>query len=58
LPIANQYYGITDGTNRYKAVYDQVSGYLKELNPAGFNQNVKRIIPYEEAVKYFHSLKR
>jgi outer membrane protein OmpA-like peptidoglycan-associated protein len=47
---ANQYFGITDGTNRYKAVYDQVSKYLKELNPAGFNQNVKRIVPYEEAV--------
>ncbi len=47
---ANQYFGVTDGTNRYKAVYDQVSKYLAELNPAGFNQNVKRIIPYEEAV--------
>ena len=50
LADANQYYGLTDGINRYKAVYDQVSYYLKELNPAGFNQNVKRIIPYEEAV--------
>lgn len=50
LADANQYYGITDGTNRYKAVYDQVSKYLKELNPASFNQNVKRIVPYEEAV--------
>ncbi len=50
LADANQYYGITDGTNRYKAVYDQVSRYLKELNPAGFNDNVKRIVPYEEAV--------
>jgi outer membrane protein OmpA-like peptidoglycan-associated protein len=50
LADANQYYGITDGTNRYKAVYDQVSKYLKELNPAGFNQNVKRVVPYEEAV--------
>jgi OmpA-OmpF porin, OOP family len=50
LADANQYYGITDGTNRYKAVYEQVSKYLKELNPAGFNQNVKRIVPYEEAV--------
>ena len=50
LADANQYYGVTDGTNRYKAVYDQVSRYLKELNPAGFNQNVKRIVPYEEAV--------
>jgi OmpA-OmpF porin, OOP family len=55
LADANQYFGITDGTNRYKAVYDQVSKYLKELNPAGFNQNVKRIIPYEEAVNLsFH----
>lgn len=50
LADANQYYGITDGTNRYKAVYDQVSKYLKDLNPAGFNENVKRIVPYEEAV--------
>lgn len=50
LADANQYYGLSDGVNRYKAVYDQVSFYLKELNPAGFNQNVKRIIPYEEAV--------
>lgn len=50
LADANQYYGISDGVNRYKAVYDQVSRYLKELNPAGFNQNVKRIVPYDEAV--------
>lgn len=50
LADANQYYGITDGTNRYKAVYDQVSKYLKDLNPAGFNQNVKRIVPFDEAV--------
>jgi OmpA-OmpF porin, OOP family len=50
LADANQYFGVTDGTNRYKAVYDQVSKYLKDLNPAGFNQNVKRIIPYDEAV--------
>jgi OmpA-OmpF porin, OOP family len=47
---ANQYFGITDGVNRYKAVYDQVSRYLKDLNPAGFNENVKRVVPYEEAV--------
>jgi OmpA-OmpF porin, OOP family len=50
LADANQYMGITDGTNRYKAVYDQVSKYLKDLNPAGFNQNVKRIVPFEEGV--------
>jgi OmpA-OmpF porin, OOP family len=50
LSDVKQYYGISDGTNRYKAVYDQVSKYLKDLNPAGFNDNVKRIIPYNEAV--------
>ena len=50
LADANQYYGITDGTNRYKAVYDQVSRYLKELNPAGFNQNVKKIVSYDDGV--------
>ena len=50
LADANQYYGITDGVNRYKAVYDQVSRYLKELNPAGFNQNVKKIVSYDDAV--------
>ncbi len=48
-----QYYGISDGTNRYKAVYNQVSYYLKELNPFGFNESVKRIIPYDEAVNLY-----
>lgn len=48
-----QYYGITDGTNRYKAVYTQVSSYLKELNPFGFNESVKRIVPYDEAVNLY-----
>lgn len=50
LSDARQYNGLTDGINRYKAVYDQVSFYLKELNPAGFNENVSRVVPYEEAV--------
>lgn len=48
-----QYYGVTDGTNRYKAVYNQVSSYLSELNPFGFNESVKRIIPYDEAVNMY-----
>ncbi len=48
-----QYYGITDGTNRYKAVYNQVSNYLKDLNPFGFNESVKRIVPYDEAVNLY-----
>lgn len=50
---AMQYYGISDGVNRYKSVYNQVSNYLKELNPFGFNQSVKRIVPYEDAVNLF-----
>ncbi len=47
-----QYYGMTDGTNRYEAVYSQVSNYLTELNPFGFNENVKGVgvVPYEQAV--------
>lgn len=59
LADAQQYYGITDGVNRYQAVYNQVSKYLKDLNPAGFNDNVKRIVPYEEAVNlsYLKSIK-
>lgn len=51
---ALQYYGITDGINRYKAVYDQISKYLTELNPCGFNENVKGgIVPYDEAVNLY-----
>lgn len=48
-----QYYGITDGTNRYKSVYNQVSTYLTELNPFGFNESVERVVPYSEAVNLF-----
>lgn len=56
---AKQYFGLTDGVNRYKSVYDQVSNYLTILNPAGFNQNVKSIVPYESAVnlKYLQNIK-
>lgn len=50
LADVKQYYGMSDGINRYKAVYDQVSKYLKILNPAGFNENVDRVVPYDEAV--------
>jgi len=48
-----QYYGITDGTNRYKSVYNQVSTYLTELNPFGFNESVSRVVPYNEGVNLF-----
>lgn len=45
-----QYFGLTDGVNRYKSVYNQVSGYLTELNPFGFNENVGKVVSYEDAV--------
>jgi OOP family OmpA-OmpF porin len=50
---AMQYYGMSDGVNRYKSVYNQVSQYLTELNPFGFNENVGKVVPYEDAVNLF-----
>lgn len=50
---AMQYFGLSDGVNRYKSVYNQVSGYLTELNPFGFNENVGTVVPYDEAVNLF-----
>lgn len=51
---ALQYYGITDGNNRYKAVYNQVSTYLTDLNPCGFNETCKDgVVPYEDAVNLY-----
>lgn len=48
-----QYFGMSDGVNRYKSVYNQVSGYLTELNPFNFNENVGKVVPYEDAVNLF-----
>lgn len=51
---AMQYFGITDGNNRYKAVYNQVSIYLTDLNPCGFNETCKDgVVPYEDAVNLY-----
>ena len=51
---ALQYFGISDGQNRYKAVYDQVSKYLVELNPSDFNSVCKSgVVPYEDAVNLY-----
>ena len=50
LADAKQYYGITDGVNRYKIVYEQVSGYLKEMNPFDFNNVVGECLPFSKAV--------
>jgi OmpA-OmpF porin, OOP family len=50
---AMQYFGLSDGVNRYKSVYGSVSNYLTELNPFGFNENVGKVVPYEEAINLF-----
>lgn len=51
---AMQYFGITDGNNRYKDVYNQVSKYLVELNPCGFNETCKEgVVGYEDAVNLY-----
>lgn len=51
---ALQYFGITDGNNRYKAVYNQVSSYLTDLNPCGFNETCKDgVVGYEDAVNLY-----
>jgi len=51
---ALQYFGITDGTNRYKSVYNQISNYLVQLNPADFNSVCKDgVVSYEDAVNLY-----
>jgi hypothetical protein len=35
-------------------VYDQVSSYLVDLNPCGFNETCKDgVVPYEDAVNLY-----
>ena len=51
---AMQYYGLTDGVNRYKAVYEQVSTYCVELDPFDFNSQVDGVTPYADAVNLFY----
>ena len=51
---ALQYNGISDGKNRYKAVYEQVSKYLTGLNPCGFNETCKNgVVSYADAVNLY-----
>ena len=45
-----KYFGIKGGNNYYKSVYDYFSSVLKDLNPAGFMDNVKSLTSYEDAV--------
>ena len=51
---AMQYYGMSDGVNRYKAVYNSVGTYLTDLNPFGFNEQVGKVVAYEDAVNLFY----
>lgn len=51
---ALQYNGITDGKNRYQSVYNQISTYLTDLNPMGFNETfIDGVVPYEDAVNLY-----
>lgn len=51
---ALQYYGVSDGKNRYESVYNQVSAYLTDLNPMGFNEsNPNGVVPYQDAVNLY-----
>lgn len=46
-----QYYGLRDGRDRYKSVWNQVESYLTELNPFDFNSAVsEELVDYEDAV--------
>lgn len=52
---AEQYFGLGgDNKNRYKAVYNQISAYLTDLNPCGFNESCPSgVVPYEDAVNLY-----
>lgn len=51
---AMQYFGITEGVNRYKSVYNQISNYLVQLNPMDFNSVCKDgVVSYEDAVNLY-----
>jgi outer membrane protein OmpA-like peptidoglycan-associated protein len=47
---AQQYYGLNGSASRYQAVYTQIAQYLDDLSPMGYKNDVKRTIPYDEAV--------
>jgi outer membrane protein OmpA-like peptidoglycan-associated protein len=45
-----QYYGLNGTASRYEPVYTQIAQYLEDLSPLGYKNEIKRTIPYEEAV--------
>ena len=52
---AEQYFGLGgDNKNRYKSVYNQISAYLTDLNPCGFNESCPSgVVAYEDAVNLY-----
>ncbi len=45
-----KYFGLKGGNNYYRSVYEYFSGVIKDLNPAGFMDNVNGLTSYEDAV--------
>lgn len=45
-----KYFGIGGGNNIYKSVYNYFSSVIRDLNPAGFMDNVKGLTAFEDAV--------
>lgn len=45
-----KYFGIKGGNNYYESVYTYFSDVIRDLNPAGFMDNVKELTSYEDAV--------
>ena len=45
-----KYFGLAGGNNIYKSVYNYFSSVIKDLNPAGFMDNVKSLTSYDDAV--------
>jgi hypothetical protein len=41
---AMQYFGLSDGVNRYKAVYNQVGTYLTELNSFDLTKMLEKFL--------------
>ncbi len=45
-----KYFGLKGGNNYYQSVWEYFSGVVKDLNPAGFMDNVKTLTAYDDAV--------
>ncbi|HRH30493.1 MAG TPA: OmpA family protein [Candidatus Paceibacterota bacterium] len=45
-----KYFGLRGGNDYYRSVYEYFSNVIRELNPAGFMDNVDELTPYEDAI--------